>query len=207
MPSNSQYTRGSKHPVVAVNPDGTVAGYFESIKEETEKSGRSRHAISNSCRKKSICKGLQWYYEKDFRKIYEEQRMDDLKFSLNQHREKDSGHFCKGHKLIKSFQNWPKELQEKRRKISRELSKRLINDPNSNFGPNRKSPPGMSKKVIALSTGEVYYSVAECARKNGIGLSALHMSLRRMTRCGGEKYMLYSVYEEVNKRLKENKVI
>jgi hypothetical protein len=28
-----------------------------------------------------------------------------------------------------------------------------------------------------------------------------------MTRCGGKKYMFYSVYEEVNKRLKEKEVI
>lgn len=207
MTSKSQYKRGINHPVVAVNPDGTVAGYFESIKKAAEKSGRERHSITNSCQRKSICKGFRWYYEKDFRKIYEGQRLDELKFSPNQNREKDSGHFCKGHKLNSRFQNWSKENQERRRKLSKEVSLRLVNDPNSNFGPNRKSPPAISKKVIALSTGEVYYSAAECARKNGIGLSALYASLRRMTRCGGKKYMFYSVYEEVNKRLKEKKVI
>ena len=133
--------------------------------------------------------------------------MDELKFSPDPNREKDSGHYCKGHKQYKRFQDWSKELQEKRRVISRENCLRLINDPDSNFGPHRKSPPGICKKVIALETGEVYYSVAECARKNGVGLSALFASLRRGTRCGGKKYMFYSVYEEVNKKLKEKGVI
>ena len=82
MTSKSQYKRGINHPVVAVNPDGTVAGYFESIKEAAEKSGRERHSITNSCQRKSICKGFRWYYEKDFRKIYEGQRLDELKFSF-----------------------------------------------------------------------------------------------------------------------------
>lgn len=204
---NGNVVKRISHPVVAVNPNGTVAGYFSSIKEAAVKSGRGRHAISLSCRKGSICKGFKWYYEKDFRKLYKEQRMDELKFSPDPNREKDSGHYCKGHKQYKRFQDWPKELQEKRRVISRESCLRLINDPDSNFGPHRKSPPGICKKVIALETGEVYYSVAECARKNGVGLSALFASLRRGTRCGGKKYMFYSVYKEVNKRLKEKGVI
>lgn len=41
MPSNSQYKIGSNHPVVAVNPDGTVAGYFDFIRDAAIKSGVS----------------------------------------------------------------------------------------------------------------------------------------------------------------------
>lgn len=126
---NGNVVKRISHPVVAVNPNGTVAGYFSSIKEAAVKSGRGRHAISLSCRKGSICKGFKWYYEKDFRKLYKEQRMDELKFSPDPNREKDSGHYCKGHKQYKRFQDWSKELQEKRRVISRENCLRLINDP------------------------------------------------------------------------------
>lgn len=207
MPSNSQYKIGSNHPVVAVNPDGTVAGYFDFIRDAAIKSGVSRHSISFSCRRGTACKGFRWYYEEDFRKIYEEQRMDELKFTPDPNHEIGTGHFRKGHKLNNGFHKWSKERQERRRQLSRENCLRLINNPDSNFGPHRKSPPGICKKVIALETGEVYYSVAECARKNGVGLSALFASLRRGTRCGGKKYMFYSVYEEVNKRLKEKGVI
>ena len=184
---------GSHHPVVAINPDGSVAGYFEYVKGAASKCGITRHSITYSCRKGTICKGFRWYYEEDFRKIYEEQRMDELKF-------------CKKERVVKKFQEWSKEKQESRRKISRETSLRLVNDPNSNFGPNRKAPPAISKKVICLDSGEVYQSVAECSRKTGLGLSALYVSLRRFTKCGGKKFMLYSVYKEVNKRLNSHSV-
>lgn len=55
---NGNVVKRISHPVVAVNPNGTVAGYFSSIKEAAVKSGRGRHAISLSCRKGSICKGF-----------------------------------------------------------------------------------------------------------------------------------------------------
>lgn len=39
---NGNVVKRISHPVVAVNPNGTVAGYFSSIKEAAVKSGRGR---------------------------------------------------------------------------------------------------------------------------------------------------------------------
>lgn len=89
---------GRKHPVVAVNPDGTVAGCFDFIKDAVALYGMDRHSITDSCRKGTICRGLRWYYEEDFKKIFMEQRLDELKFELDPNRDPLTYHFRKGHK-------------------------------------------------------------------------------------------------------------
>ena len=116
---NGNVVKRISHPVVAVNPNGTVAGYFSSIKEAAVKSGRGRHAISLSCRKGSICKGFKWYYEKDFRKLYKEQRMDELKFSPDPNREKTLDIIVKGISNIKDFRTGQKNCK-KREELFRE---------------------------------------------------------------------------------------
>ena len=202
--SNQIKIRSGKHPVVAVNPNGSVAGSFGSVKDAAQYCKIDRHSITKSCKHGSVCKGLRWYYEEDFRKIFMD--IEKLKFTPNPDRERYSGHFAKGHKINVGWKNWSEKGKESRRKLSREICRRLINDPNSNFGPNRKSPPGISKKIICLESGEIYYSIAECSRRTGLGTSALYASLRRMTKCGGKKFMLYSVYQEVNKRLNSQSI-
>ena len=62
---------GSNRPVVAVNPNGTVAGFFGSIKLAAGISKVDRNSITDSCLRGAICRGLRFYYENDFRKIYE----------------------------------------------------------------------------------------------------------------------------------------
>lgn len=195
---------GSNHPVVAVNPNGTVAGFFGSIKLAAGISKVDRNSITDSCLRGAICRGLRFYYEKDFRKIYEEQRLDDLKFTRNPNIDINTGRFVKGNKASKGFNNWSKERQEKQRKLSREKCLRLINDPDSNFGPNIKSSKPLGKKVICLETKEVFLSAAECARKMNLNVDGLYSSIRRMNKYNGKKYMYLSVYEEINKKVNDN---
>lgn len=202
-----EYKQSVKHPVVAVNPDGQVAGCFDTITNAAKACGAGKSAISWSCRKGSICKGLRWYYEEDFRKIYEEQRIDELKFTLNPNLDIKTGHFRKGHKLNVGRKYKATIGKESRSDFYREICRRLLNDPNSNFGPNRKGLPSKSKKVICVDSGETFPSVAECSRQTGLTLSALYASIKRMTRCGGRKYMYYSVYEEINKKVNAQAVI
>lgn len=195
---------GSNLPVVAVNPNGTVAGFFGSIKLAASISKVDRNSITDSCLRGAICRGLRFYYEKDFRKIYEEQRLDDLKFTRNPNIDINTGRFVKGNKASKGFNNWSKERQEKQRKLSREKCLRLINDPDSNFGPNIKSSKPLGKKVICLETKEVFLSAAECARKMNLNVDGLYSSIRRMNKYNGKKYMYLSVYEEINKKVNDN---
>ena len=195
---------GSNRPVVAVNPNGTVAGFFGSIKQAASISKVDRNSITDSCLRGAICRGLRFYYEKDFRKIYEEQRLDDLKFTRNPNIDINTGRFVKGNKASKGFNNWSKERREKQRKLSREKCLRLINDPDSNFGPNIKSSKPLGKKVICLETKEVFLSAAECARKMNLNVDGLYSSIRRMNKYNGKKYMYLSVYEEINKKVNDN---
>lgn len=108
---------GSNRPVVAVNPNGTVAGFFGSIKLAASISKVDRNSITDSCLRGAICRGLRFYYEKDFRKIYEEQRLDDLKFTRNPNIDINTGRFVKGNKASKGFNNWSKERQKKTKEI------------------------------------------------------------------------------------------
>lgn len=195
---------GSNRPVVAVNPNGTVAGFFGSIKLAASISKVDRNSITDSCLRGAICRDLRFYYEKDFRKIYEEQRLDDLKFTRNPNIDINTGRFVKGNKASKGFNNWSKERQKKQRKLSREKCLRLINDPDSNFGPNIKSSKPLGKKVICLETKEVFLSAAECARKMNLNVDGLYSSIRRMNKYNGKKYMYLSVYEEINKKVNDN---
>lgn len=195
---------GSNRPVVAVNPNGIVAGFFGSIKLAASISKVDRNSITDSCLRGAICRGLRFYYEKDFRKIYEEQRLDDLKFTRNPNIDINTGRFVKGNKASKGFNNWSKERQKKQRKLSREKCLRLINDPDSNFGPNIKSSKPLGKKVICLETKEVFLSAAECARKMNLNVDGLYSSIRRMNKYNGKKYMYLSVYEEINKKVNDN---
>lgn len=195
---------GSNRPVVAVNPNGTVAGFFGSIKLAASISKVDRNSITDSCLRGAICRVLRFYYEKDFRKIYEEQRLDDLKFTRNPNIDINTGRFVKGNKASKGFNNWSKERQKKQRKLSREKCLRLINDPDSNFGPNIKSSKPLGKKVICLETKEVFLSAAECARKMNLNVDGLYSSIRRMNKYNGKKYMYLSVYEEINKKVNDN---
>ena len=112
--------------------------------------------------------------------------------------------FAKGNKASKGFNNWSKERQEKQRKLSREKCLRLINDPDSNFGPHIKSSKPLGKKVICLETKEVFLSAAECARKMNLNVDGLYSSIRRMNKYNGKKYMYLSVYEEIDKRVNDN---
>lgn len=195
---------GSNRPVVAVNPNGTVAGFFGSIKLAASISKVDRNSITDSCLRGAICRGLRFYYEKDFRKIYEEQRLDDLKFTRDPNIDMATGRFVKGNKANKGFNGWPIERQEEHRRLSRERCFRLINDPESNFGPHIRFSKPLGKKVICLETKEVFLSAAECARKMNLNVEGLYSSIKRMKKYKGKKYMYLSVYEEIDKRVNDN---
>lgn len=62
---------GRCQKVVAVWPNGNVAGFFDSIKDAVDRYGFSRDGITNCCRgRQKMCGGLNWFYSKDFMPIY-----------------------------------------------------------------------------------------------------------------------------------------
>lgn len=108
---------GKKRPVVAVNPDGSVAGYFECIKDAVDKYGMDRHSITDSCRRGTICRGLRWWYEEEFREIYLRGETDKLKYTLDPNRDRLTYHFKKGHKAGNGWVNARKQRRRGAEKL------------------------------------------------------------------------------------------
>lgn len=188
---------GRKHPVVAVNPDGTVAGCFDFIKDAVALYGMDRHSITDSCRKGTICRGLRWYYEEDFKKIFMEQRLDELKFELDPNRDPLTYHFRKGHKCSNGWHKRSEEKKAEHRERVRERSRRLNKTEGSNWGKQRKAKPANHKEIICIDTGEVFYSIAECARHFGVNSTAVHAAVKRFGKCKGYTFRYYSLYKDV----------
>lgn len=195
----------NKHSVVAVNPDGTIAGHFDFVKSAAQYLNVDRHTITLSCRNGTICRGLRLYYEEDFKDAFMEKGLEGLKFILDPRKDHLTGRFLKGIKTGKK-KRMTDEGRKAKSMVSKNVSRRLNDDPNSNFGRYRKSPSPMCKKIICVDNGQVFSSIAECSRELGVGYSALCASLKRMHRCYGQKFMYLPVYEEVQRRLNANRL-
>ena len=154
---------GKKRPVVAVNPDGSVAGYFECIKDAVEKYGMDRHSITDSCRRGTICRGLRWWYEEEFREIYLRGETDKLKYTLDPNRDRLTYHFKKGHKAGNGWDKCSEAKKKRRREIARERAFQMIREGHKNFGK-----PKMEKPVRCITTGKEYDSLKACSADTGI---------------------------------------
>ncbi len=158
-----------KHAVVAVNPDGSVGGYFDSIKQAHDLYGMDRHSITDSCKVGSICRGFRWYYEEDFREIYLDK--DKLKYTLDPDRDRITYHFKKGHH---HGNGWKNRSEESRTKFREEMKKVAIkNLSHPRFGKGRPQ-----KAVKNITTGEIYSSIKECSTKTGIPYPSVIRSLK-----------------------------
>lgn len=166
---------GKKHAVVAVNPDGTVAGFFEYIKDAVEKYGMDRHSITDSCKRGTICRGLRWWYEEDFRDIYMSQDLDKLKYTLDPNRDRLTYHFKKGHK---AGNGWHKLTEEQKLKIKHAVgktAKRLNEDGTKNFGRflDKRKP------IKCITTGQKFNSIKECSAYTDIAANQICMAAKR----------------------------
>lgn len=202
--SNSAVKRyGSNHPVVAVNPNGTIAGCFDYVKDAARYCGVDRHRITDRCKKGTVLNGLRWYYEEDFQKIFMEKGSEGLKFNLPP-TDPITGKILSE---VKRKKSWSAEAKRMRSLMSKEICRRMNENPNSNFGRYRKSPSVMSKKVICVNSGEIFPSAAECSRRIGANPSSFNRSLRKSSLYRGKKYLYLSVYEEVQRRINSKAVI
>lgn len=170
--------KGNKHPgkkraVVAVNPDGSVAGYFECIKDAVDKYGMDRHSITDSCRRGTICRGLRWWYEEEFREIYLRGENDKLKYTLDPNRDRLTYHFKKGHKAGNGWDKCSEEKKKKRREIARERALQMIQEGTKNF-----AKPKMKRPVRCITTGKEYDSLKSCAADTGIASNQIGRAAR-----------------------------
>lgn len=176
---------GKKRSVVAVNPDGSVAGYFECIKDAVEKYGMDRHSITDSCRLGTICRGLRWWYEEEFREIYLRGELDKLKYTLDPNRDRLTYHFKKGHKFGNGWDKCSEEKKEKRRELARKRAIQMIQVGGSNF-----AKPKMKKPVRCITTGNDYDSLKECSEVTGIPSNQIGRAARLGVRTHGMSFEL-----------------
>lgn len=62
--------RGKKTPIVAINPSGSLAGYFESLTDAAKRLDVNVSTIANALTKGRLSKGVKWMYEEKFRHLW-----------------------------------------------------------------------------------------------------------------------------------------
>lgn len=194
--------KGYKHPgrkrsVVAVNPDGSIAGYFEFIKDAVDKYGMDRHSITDSCKRGTICRGLRWWYEEEFREIYLRGEFEKLKYTLDPNRDRLTYHFKKGHKAGNGWDRCSEEKKAKRREIARERAFQMIREGHKNFGK-----PKMEKPVRCITTGKEYDSLKACSADTGIPSN----QIGRAAKLGVATHKKWFEFIRLDERLKKNGV-
>ena len=195
-------TKGNKHPgrkrsVVAVNPDGSVAGYFEFIKDAVDKYGMDRHSITDSCKRGTICRGLRWWYEEEFREIYLRGEFEKLKYTLDPNRDRLTYHFKKGHKAGNGWDRCAEEKKQKRRELARKRALQMIHEEHNSFGK-----PKMEKPVRCITTGKEYDSLKACSADTGIPSN----QIGRAAKLGVVTHKLRFEFISLGERLKKNGV-
>lgn len=194
--------KGYKHPgrkrsVVAVNPDGSIAGYFEFIKDAVDKYGMDRHSITDSCKRGTICRGLRWWYEEEFREIYLRGEFEKLRYTLDPNRDRLTYHFKKGHKAGNGWDRCSEEKKAKRREIARERAFQMIREGHKNFGK-----PKMDKPVRCITTGKEYDSLKACSADTGIPSN----QIGRAAKLGVATHKKRFEFIRLDERLKKNGV-
>lgn len=178
---------GHKHPVVAIKTDGSIAGYFDFIKDAVEKYGMDRHSITDSCKRGTICRGLKWMYEEDYRKYYMECRTNELAYTLDPNRDRYTYHFCKGHHAGNGLRKRKVEDQQKHKQQFFEMVKRLRQE--------GKIKPRL-KPVLCINTNQRYDSIKECAQALNIPANYISYSAHNYRPILGMRFRLIEEMEE-----------
>ena len=162
---------GRCQKVVAVWPNGKVAGFFDSIKIAVEKYGFSRDGITNCCRgRQRLCGGLNWFYEKDFMPIHFSGDLSCLILPTDTIRNPD-GTFKKGHTNMKG----------KKRKMTPEYRKNLRENMlrQHRLGLLPHDSTRNYKAVIEIETGNTFPSIGHAAQATGYSYAGMQLLLKQ----------------------------
>ena len=182
---------GQRQPVVAVHPDGKLAGMFDSIKVAVDKYGFSRDGITRCCRgRQRLCGGLNWFYERDYKQLFFSGDAEVLKVPLCDGRNAD-GTFCNGHKVGKGRKRkmTPEYLENRRKNMRRQWEAGLL----------KVDPSKAWKPVVEMETGHVYPSIGHAAKQIGVSRSVMQWLVKthRKSRKSGYRYFLKSIYDKI----------
>ena len=186
---------GKCQKVVAVWPNGRVAGFFDSIKVAVEKYGFSRDGITRCCRgRQKLCGGLNWFYEKDYMPIHFSGDTSALVLPEDNIRNPD-GTFKKGHCNFKGRKRkmTPEYFQNRRENMLRQHRLGLLpHDNTRNF-----------KAVVEMETKTIYPSIGHAAKATGYSIAGMNLLLKRPHRARktGFHYCLKSIWDEIQNKL------
>lgn len=164
--------------VVALNEDGSMAGWFESMALAKLKYGIPRDAIWKSINTGKPYKGFKWVYKEVFDEYYRNCTLDTLAYKRNNQRD-SKGHWVKGHSGVKHSEETKRILAQK----AREQSYHQTHDPCCNWGKGRK------QKVWCVNNNKEYDSITEAADELGLTQHQISDALY-----GGHKTKGYKFY-------------
>lgn len=182
---------GRRQPVVAVYPDGKLAGMFDSIKIAVDKYGFSRDGITRCCRgRQRLCGGFNWFYEEDYKPLYFSNDTEALKTIPSETRNAD-GTFKKGHNNMKGRKRrmTPEYMENRRENMRRQHAMGLL----------KRDPSRQWKPVIEIETGRVFPSIGHAVEATGINRGVMQWLLKthRKSVKTGFRYLLKSIYDKI----------
>lgn len=164
---------GRKVPVVAVNNSGCVAGYYSSIAEAARTNGFSESSIHHAITSGGISYRLKWMKEEDYRRMWEEGRTDELKYS------------CRRINSERARRSWSCASESRRAERAANISRskqRLVREHPEVMDKTRKAH---MQPVMCVSTGECFESIKAFADKYGLNRISVTVAIRNGHRTGG----------------------
>lgn len=165
--------------VVALNEDGSMAGWFESMALAKQKYGIPRDAIWKSIKTGKSYKGFKWVDKETFDKHYKDCTLHKLSYKRD-HQRDSKGRWVKGHTPIRHTDETKKKLAA----YAKTQSYKQAHDPHSKWGK------GCKKPVWCVNNDKVYESFTEAA--NDLGLTQHQISSAIY---GGYKTKGYKFYK------------
>ena len=165
--------------VVALNEDGSLAGWFESMAIAHRKYGILRTGILRSIKTGNPYKGYKWVYKEVFDKHYRECTLDKLAYQKDKQRD-NRGYWVKGHSPVRHTE----ETKSILKKYAPEQSYKQAKDPNSNWGKGRK------QRIWCVNNNKEYDSITEAAHDLGLTTHQISVALY-----GGHKTKGYKFYK------------
>ena len=175
-----------KVPIVAVNGNGEVLGYYESISNAAQVCGIYRRLITESLRTGKLCNGVKWIRETEYRQLWFEGRTGELSFSRKQIRSDIA---------VRTWKNLTDEQRESRSRNLSKSRKKLVQERPEVMEPSRESH---RKPTLCINTGECFRSAIDLARAYGLNPSSVRTCISRGLRNKGYiiKYITKEEYDQ-----------
>lgn len=175
-------------PVVALNKDAKVIGYFESISAAARYMGTNYVNVNNRLMMGKPYKQILFMREREFRELYLKGDTDKLKFKSR----KEAMH-------ERAIKIWKSMSKDKRSEYLQKLAESRRQWFEKNRGAAIEAFSRRRKPVIDTLTGTVYPSISEAARRIGSTTQRVHADINRGY-ISQDKYKFEYYYEKSEER-------